>query len=79
MYRKAQPSSRTATFVLTASAPSTFGMLDANVAIEPANTPGMVRIYRRTHPSLPWEPSGQILDVDAARLYGYRVRHDSSD
>lgn len=78
MLRPAQPSRR-ATFVLTESAPSTFGTFDANVAVEPANTPGMVRVYRRAHPSLPWQPHGQILDSQAASLYGYSMRPDSSD
>lgn len=79
MYRPAQPG-RNASYILTASAPSTFtDPFEPNVALEPANTPGMVRVYRREHPRAPWRPHGQIMDVDAKRLYCEPLRPDTSD
>lgn len=52
-------------------------------ALEPANTPGWVRVYRACplsaqHPK-GWDPQPQILDIDAERIYGYNRTPDSSD
>ncbi len=48
-----------------------------DVALERADTPGYVRVYRR-HGKL-WEPGGLLSAGDAARLYGYHPAPDSSD
>lgn len=77
MLQPRQPG-RNAQYIGTMDAGVEFGILDADMAIEPADTPGMVRVYRRTTPSAPWKQGSQMTASEAQR-YGFTTRPDSSD
>lgn len=78
MYQPRQPG-RNAHFVLTQDAGPEFDLFTSNVAVEPADAPGMVRVYRRTSPSGTWRQGSQMLNSQALVMYGAPLRPDSSD
>ncbi len=68
-----------ASYVLTEYAPSSFqDSFEPNVAIEPSNEPGMMRVYRRCHPRDEWRQQGPMMDWEAAERYCEPLQRDSS-
>lgn len=68
-------------YVLTFDAPPAFdgNYFDGNVALERADTPGMMRQYRRETPDGQWRQVGQITTQQASEWYHVPAHPDSSD